>query len=177
MTRTIEVSQAAGVITTQYVMTVVPQTLTFEKGAIRSNFFYVTCEKQTLVNGTVTERTKIGWSFSKTGGNASSYLTFTSKKNLKPSKLARAGGDVQTSSIYYQGERIGSVEGNTRIILICDPKPVYLRLKEPQDHRYAVNWVKEHAQWIWDNYNLRIKSQLYYYHQRKMNSLCCVFIF
>lgn len=87
-------------------------------------------------------------------------IKFTSKKNPKPSKLARAGGDVQTSSIYYQGERIGSVEGNTRIILICDPKPVYLRLKEPQDHRYAVNWVKEHAQWIWDNYNLRIKSQL-----------------
>lgn len=56
-------------------------------------------------------------------------IKFTSKKNPKPSKLARAGGDVQTSSIYYQGERIGSVEGNTRIILICDPKPVYLRLK------------------------------------------------
>lgn len=72
-------------------------------------------------------------------------IKFTSKKNPKPSKLARAGSDVQTSSIYYQGERIGSVEGNTRIILICDPKPVYLRLKEPQDHRYAVNWVKEHA--------------------------------
>lgn len=87
-------------------------------------------------------------------------IKFTSKKNPKPSKLARAGGDVQTSSIYYQGERIGSVEGNTRIILICDPKPVCLRLKEPQDHRYAVNYVKEHAQWIWDNYNLRIKSQL-----------------
>lgn len=87
-------------------------------------------------------------------------IKFTSKKNPKPSKLARAGGDVQTSSIYYQGERIGSVEGNTCIILICDPKPVCLRLKEPQDHRYAVNWVKEHAQWIWDNYNLLIKSQL-----------------
>lgn len=70
-------------------------------------------------------------------------IKFTSKKNPKPSKLARAGGDVQTSSIYYQGERIGSVEGNTRIILICDPKPVYLRLKEPQDHRYAVNYVKD----------------------------------
>lgn len=38
-------------------------------------------------------------------------IKFTSKKNPKPSKLARAGGDVQTSSIYYQGERIGSVEG------------------------------------------------------------------
>lgn len=49
---------------------------------------------------------------------------------------------------------------NDESILICDPKPVCLRLKEPQDHRYAVNWVKEHAQWIWDNYNLRIKSQL-----------------
>lgn len=41
-------------------------------------------------------------------------IKFTSKKNPKPSKLARVGGDVQTSSIYYQGERIGSVEGNTR---------------------------------------------------------------
>lgn len=30
-------------------------------------------------------------------------IKFTSKKNPKPSKLARAGGDVQTSSIYYQG--------------------------------------------------------------------------
>lgn len=36
-------------------------------------------------------------------------IKFTSKKNPKPSKLARAGGDVQTSSIYYQGERIGLV--------------------------------------------------------------------
>lgn len=56
-------------------------------------------------------------------------IKFTSKKNPKPSKLARAGGDVQTSSIYYQGERIGSVEGNTRIILICDPKPVCFETK------------------------------------------------
>lgn len=35
-------------------------------------------------------------------------IKFTSKKNPKPSKLARAGGGVQTSSIYYQDERIGS---------------------------------------------------------------------
>lgn len=84
-------------------------------------------------------------------------IKFTSKKNPKPSKLARAGGDVQTSSIYYQDERIGSVEGNTRIILICDPKPVYLRLKEPQDHRYAVNWVKEHAQALWEKYPFTAK--------------------
>lgn len=87
-------------------------------------------------------------------------IKFTSKRDPKPSKLERAAGEQRGSSIYYQGERIGSVEGNTRIMLICDPKNVYLRLKEPQDHRYAVNWVKEHAQWIWDNYNLRIKSQL-----------------
>lgn len=87
-------------------------------------------------------------------------IKFTSKKNPKPSKLARAAGEMCGSSIYYQGERIGSVEGNTRIMLICDPKNVHLRLKESQDHRYAVNWVKEHAQWIWDNFNLQIKSQL-----------------
>lgn len=56
-------------------------------------------------------------------------IKFTSKKNPKPSKLARAAGEMCGSSIYYQGERIGSVEGNTRIMLICDPKNVYLRLK------------------------------------------------
>lgn len=84
-------------------------------------------------------------------------IKFTSKKNPKPSKLARAGGDVQTSSIYYQGERIGSVEGNTRIILICDPKPVYLRLKNAVDHRAAVNWVKEHAQELWEKYPFTLK--------------------
>lgn len=58
-------------------------------------------------------------------------IKFTSKKNPKPSKLARAAGEMCGSSIYYQGERIGSVEGNTRIMLICDPKNVYFRLKEP----------------------------------------------
>lgn len=100
MTRTIEVSQAAGVITTQYVMTVVPPTLTFEKGAIRSNFFYVTCEKQTLVNGTVTERTKIGWSFSKTGGNASSYLTFTAKQDEGRLIVDYNGGGAGSGSLY-----------------------------------------------------------------------------
>lgn len=100
MTRTIEVSQAAGVITTQYVMTVVPQTLTFKKGAIRSNFFYVTCEKQTLVNGTVTERTKIGWSFSKTGGNASSYLTFTAKQDEGRLIVDYNGGGAGSGSLY-----------------------------------------------------------------------------
>lgn len=92
MTRTIEVSQAAGVITTQYVMTVVPQTLTFEKGAIRSNFF--------LVNGTVTERTKIGWSFSKTGGNASSYLTFTAKQDEGRLIVDYNGGGAGSGSLY-----------------------------------------------------------------------------
>lgn len=45
-------------------------------------------------------------------------IKFTSKKNPKPSKLERAAGEQRGSSIYYQGERIGSVEGNTRIILI-----------------------------------------------------------
>lgn len=56
-------------------------------------------------------------------------IKFTSKKNPKPSKLARAGGDVQTSSIYYQVERIGSVEGNTRIILICRPQTCLFETK------------------------------------------------
>lgn len=56
-------------------------------------------------------------------------IKFTSKKNPKPSKLARAGGDVQTSSIYYQGERIGSVEGNTRIILIWRPQTCLFETK------------------------------------------------
>lgn len=43
-------------------------------------------------------------------------IKFTSKKNPKPSKLTRAAGEMCGSSIYYQGERIGSVEGNTRIM-------------------------------------------------------------
>lgn len=87
-------------------------------------------------------------------------IKFTSKKCPSPSKLERACGETQTSLIYYQGEYIASVEGNTRIMLLCDPNPVYLKIKDPQDHRFAVNWVKEHAQWIWDTYNLRIKSQI-----------------
>lgn len=100
MTRTIKVSQAAGVITTQYVMTVAPQTLAFKKGEIRSSFFYVTCEKQTLVNGTVTERTKIGWSFSRTGGNASSYLIFTAKQDERRLIVDYKGGGAGSGSLY-----------------------------------------------------------------------------
>lgn len=85
-------------------------------------------------------------------------IKFTSKKNPNPSKLARAAGEVQTSAIYYNEERIGSVKGNDSITLFCDPNHVYLRLKEPKDHRYAVNWVKDHAQELWDKFNFRIKA-------------------
>lgn len=87
-------------------------------------------------------------------------IKFTSKKNNKLSKLQRASGEQVSSTIYFKGESIASVYGASEILLYCVPNNVHLRLKEPQDHRYAVNWVKEHAQWIWDNYNLRIKSQL-----------------
>lgn len=38
-------------------------------------------------------------------------IKFTSKRDPKPSKLERAAGEQRGSSIYYQGERIGSVEG------------------------------------------------------------------
>ena len=87
-------------------------------------------------------------------------IKFTSKKDPKPSKLERAAGNQRGSGIYYQGERIGSIVGNSELNFYCKPKNVRLRLKNAVDHRAAVNWVKEHAQWIWDNYNLRIKSQL-----------------
>lgn len=87
-------------------------------------------------------------------------IKFTSKKNPKPLKLQRAGGEQRSSLIYYKGESIMSVTGNSSLCLYCKPKNICLRLKNAVDHRYAVNWVKEHVQWIWDNYNLRIKSQL-----------------
>jgi hypothetical protein len=87
-------------------------------------------------------------------------IKFTSKRGEKPSKLQRAGGAQRSSMIFYKGESIMSVTGNSSLCLYCTPKNICLRLKNCVDHRAAVNWVKEHAQWIWDNYNLRIKSQL-----------------
>lgn len=87
-------------------------------------------------------------------------IKFTSKRGGKPSKLQRACGEQRSSQIFYKGESIMSVTGNSSLCLYCTPKNICLRLKNAVDHREAVNWVKEHAQWIWDNYNLRIKSQL-----------------
>lgn len=87
-------------------------------------------------------------------------IKFTSKRGKKPSKLQRSGGEQRSSMIFYKGESIMSVTGNSSLCLYCTPKNICLRLKNAVDHRAAVNWVKEHAQWIWDNYNLRIKSQL-----------------
>lgn len=84
-------------------------------------------------------------------------IKFTSKKGEKPSKLARAGGEQISSLILYKGESIGSVTGSSQICLYCQPKNIFLRLKEPRDHRYAVDWVKEHAQQLWDKYDFTAK--------------------
>lgn len=79
-------------------------------------------------------------------------IRFTSKKDPKPSKLERAAGEQRGSGIYYQEERIGSVVGNSELNFYCKPKNVRLRLKNAPDHRAAVNWVKEHAQELWEKY-------------------------
>lgn len=77
-------------------------------------------------------------------------IKFTSKKDPKPSKLERAAGEQRGSGIYYQGKRIASVVGNSELNFYCKPNNVRLKLKNADDHRAAVNWVKEHAQELWE---------------------------
>lgn len=79
-------------------------------------------------------------------------IKFTSKRGEKPSKLQRAGGEQRHSMIFYKGESIMSVTGNSSLCLYCTPKNICFRLKNCVDHRAAVNWVKEHAQELWEKY-------------------------
>ena len=84
-------------------------------------------------------------------------IKFTSKKDPKPSKLERAGGEQRHSMIFYKGESIMSVTGNSSLCLYCTPKNICLRLKNCDGHRAAVNWVKEHAQELWEKYPFTAK--------------------
>lgn len=84
-------------------------------------------------------------------------IKFTSKRGEKPSKLQRAGGGQRHSMIFYKGESIISVTGNSSLCLYCKPKNICLRLKNAVDHRAAVNWVKEHAQELWEKYPFTLK--------------------
>lgn len=87
-------------------------------------------------------------------------IKFTSKRGAKPSKLESAAGSQRSSMIYYQGEPIGSVTGASEICLYCNPKNVILRIKGAITHREAVNYVKAHAQELWDKYDFRLKLEL-----------------
>lgn len=49
-------------------------------------------------------------------------IKFTSKRGEKPSKLQRAGGEQRHSMIFYKGESIMSVTGNSSLCLYCTPK-------------------------------------------------------
>lgn len=71
-------------------------------------------------------------------------IKFTSKRGEKPSKLQRACGEQRSSQIFY-------------MCLYCTPKNICLRLKNCEDHRAAVNWVKEHAQALWEKYPFTAK--------------------
>lgn len=62
-------------------------------------------------------------------------IKFTSKRGEKPSKLQRAGGAQRSSMIFYKGESIMSVTGNSSLCLYCTPKNICLRLKNCVDHR------------------------------------------
>lgn len=84
-------------------------------------------------------------------------IKFTSKRGGKPSKLQRACGEQRSSQIFYKGESIMSVTGNSSLCLYCTPKNICLRLKNAVDHREAVNWVKEHAQELWEKYPFTLK--------------------
>lgn len=84
-------------------------------------------------------------------------IKFTSKRGEKPSKLQRAGGEQRHSMIFYKGESIMSGTGSSSLCLYCTPKNICLRFKNCEDHRAAVNWVKEHAQALWEKYPFTAK--------------------
>lgn len=44
-----------------------------------------------------------------------------------------------------------------RLCLYCEPVNVNLVLKNITDHKEAVNWVKVHAQELWETYPFRLK--------------------
>lgn len=85
-------------------------------------------------------------------------IKFTSKIGAKPSKLQRAAGEQICSQIYYKGKTIMSVTGNSFLCLYCTPKNVNLRLKNATTHRETVNWVKEHAQELWEKFPFTLKT-------------------
>lgn len=84
-------------------------------------------------------------------------IKFTSKKGTKPSKLQRAGGEQICSLIYCNGETVMSVTGYSSLCLYCAPTNVCLNLKGTTTHREAINWVKEHAQELWEKYPFKLK--------------------
>lgn len=84
-------------------------------------------------------------------------IKFTSKKCSRPSAIQRAALMKPLTLIYFKGESVGSVSGSDEIVLYCKSKNILLRLKEPSTYREAVDWVKAHAQQLWDKYDFTAK--------------------
>ena len=84
-------------------------------------------------------------------------IKFTSKKCSRPSAIQRAALMKPLTLIYFEEESVASVSGSDEIILYCKSKNILLRLKEPSTHREAVDWVKAHAQQLWDKYDFAVK--------------------
>ena len=57
-------------------------------------------------------------------------IKFTLKRGAKPSKLQRAGGEQRSSMIFYKGESIMSVTGNSSLCLYCTPKEYLFETQE-----------------------------------------------
>ena len=84
-------------------------------------------------------------------------IKFTSKRGEKPSKTSTFWGKTKRFSDFYKGKSIMPATGNSSLGLYCTPKNICLRLKNCADHRAAVNWVKEHAQELWEKYPFTVK--------------------
>lgn len=80
-----------------------------------------------------------------------------SKLDGKEYFVAVCNDESNTMLIYFKGESVGSVSGSDEIVLYCKSKNILLRLKEPSTHREAVDWVKAHAQQLWDKYDFTAK--------------------
>lgn len=81
-------------------------------------------------------------------------IRFTSKKVPRGTKLERAAGFEDYSSILYQGKVIGCVRGINRLTLFTPPSNTnfIINREDVQTHRDAVNFVKENAEMLWTKY-------------------------
>lgn len=85
-------------------------------------------------------------------------IKFTSKLTNQPNARQKAGGEKRRSILYFKNEAIGTVNGEDELILYCSPENEVINFTDFSTHRELVTYIKDHAEVIYNNYNLKIKT-------------------